>query len=196
MIERRCRLSLEFLGPVTVVPSLEELERLTAVPERRVVYRDVDWSFYEQLVDSIPETTNIHVDYDGKDLEVMGKGRKHERLRAICLGQVRRRLSPRSWRFRARALVRRRGNGRRLPAGSRPTSVITFCRKSWRRMPRRWRGAPTTSRTIPTPTWRSKSTSRRRRSIERGSMPPRGRRGLAVRRRSCRDRAADASRDV
>jgi hypothetical protein len=38
----------------------------------------VDWSFYEQLVDSIPESSNIHVDYDGKDLEIMGKGAKHE----------------------------------------------------------------------------------------------------------------------
>src|SRR5262249_2324902 len=34
---------------------------------------------YEKLVDSIPESSNIHVDYDGKDLEIMGKGRKHER---------------------------------------------------------------------------------------------------------------------
>jgi hypothetical protein len=57
---------MEVPGPVTRVPTLEELERLTAVPERRVVYRGVDWSFYEQLVDSIPESTNIHVDFDGK----------------------------------------------------------------------------------------------------------------------------------
>jgi Uma2 family endonuclease len=76
-------LSVEVPGPVTHVPSLEELERLTDVPERRVVYRGVDWSFYEELVDSIPETTNIHVDYDGKDLEVMAKGRKHELVRGL-----------------------------------------------------------------------------------------------------------------
>jgi len=75
--------SIEVPGPVTRVPTLEELERLTALPERRVVYRGVDWSFYEQLVDSIPESTNIHVDYDGKDLEVMGKGRKHELVRVL-----------------------------------------------------------------------------------------------------------------
>jgi Uma2 family endonuclease len=64
-------------GPIAIVPSLGELERLTAIPERRVVFRDVDWLFYEQLVDSIPESSPIHVDYDGKDLEVMGKNRKH-----------------------------------------------------------------------------------------------------------------------
>jgi Uma2 family endonuclease len=69
----------EVPGPVTRVPSLDEIRELTSVPERRVVFRGVDWSFYEQLVDSIPETGNIHVDFDGKDLEVMGKGRRHER---------------------------------------------------------------------------------------------------------------------
>jgi Uma2 family endonuclease len=70
---------LEFSGPVALVPTLEELERLTAVPERRVVFRGVNWSFYEQLVDSIPESSPIHVDYDGKDLEVMAKGWEHDR---------------------------------------------------------------------------------------------------------------------
>jgi Uma2 family endonuclease len=79
--------SIEFHGPTSRVPTLDELEQLTAVAERRVVYRGVDWSFYERLVDSIPQTTNIHVDYDGKDLEVMGKGRKHERVRGL-LGRL------------------------------------------------------------------------------------------------------------
>jgi len=60
------------------VPSLDEIRRLTAVPERRVVFRDVDWSFYERVVESIPEGSNIHVDYDGRDLEVMGNGPTHE----------------------------------------------------------------------------------------------------------------------
>ena len=68
----------EVPGPVTRVPSLEELERLTRVPEQRVVFRGVDWAFYDRLVDSIPEGSNIHVDYDGKDLEVMSKGADHE----------------------------------------------------------------------------------------------------------------------
>jgi Uma2 family endonuclease len=68
----------EVPGPVTRVPSLEEIRELTNIPERRVVFRSVDWPFYEKLIDSIPETSNIHVDYDGKDLEVMGKGPRHE----------------------------------------------------------------------------------------------------------------------
>ena len=38
----------------------------------------MDWGFYEALVDSIPDGSNIHVDYDGRDLEIMAKGPKHE----------------------------------------------------------------------------------------------------------------------
>ena len=70
-------------GPLAGVPTLAELERMTAVPDRRVIIKDVDWAFYERLVDSIPEGANIHVDYDGKDLEIMGKSPKHEALREL-----------------------------------------------------------------------------------------------------------------
>ena len=76
-------LPLEVVGPVTVVPSLEELERLTSVPERRVVYRNVSWRFYESLVDSIPQRSPIHVDFDGKDVEVMVKGWDHEGFNSL-----------------------------------------------------------------------------------------------------------------
>jgi Uma2 family endonuclease len=42
------------------------------------VIHNVDWAFYEQLVDSIPEATNIQVDYDGKDLEIMSLSPLHD----------------------------------------------------------------------------------------------------------------------
>jgi Uma2 family endonuclease len=71
---------LEIPGPVARVPSLEEVNRLTEVPDRRVVYRGVDWAFYERLVDSIPARSHIHVDYDGRDLELMSLGPKHEMI--------------------------------------------------------------------------------------------------------------------
>jgi Uma2 family endonuclease len=74
---------VEFMGPFAQVPPLHELERLTEVPDRRVVFRGVDWAFYDKLVDSIPETSNIHVDFDGKDVEVMGKRRRHENARRL-----------------------------------------------------------------------------------------------------------------
>jgi Uma2 family endonuclease len=74
---------LEFSGPSAVVPSLEELDQLTDIPDRRVVFRDVDWSFYEQLVDSIPERCHIHVDYDGKDLEIVRRGPLHQHFKGL-----------------------------------------------------------------------------------------------------------------
>jgi Uma2 family endonuclease len=79
--------ALEVPGPVTRVPSLEELERLTEIPDQRVVFRGVDWAFYDRLVESIPESSNIQVGYDGKDLELMGKGRKHGKGTKL-LGQL------------------------------------------------------------------------------------------------------------
>jgi Uma2 family endonuclease len=68
---------------IGAIPTLNELYEWTAEPDHRVVIRGVDWAFYEQLVDSIPEGANLHVDYDGKDLEIMGKGRKHERIKEL-----------------------------------------------------------------------------------------------------------------
>ena len=65
-------------GPV---PSLEDLYRMTSVPDERVVIPSVDWAFYEQLVDSIPEGANIHVDYDGKDVEIMSLSQLHDGIK-------------------------------------------------------------------------------------------------------------------
>ncbi len=65
-------------GLARTVPTLEELQRITSVPDERHVIKNVDWSFYEQLVDSIPEGANIHVDFDGKDLEIMSASPIHD----------------------------------------------------------------------------------------------------------------------
>ena len=156
-------------GPVEGVPALEELERLTAVPDRRVVYRNVGWRFYERCVDKVPESAGIHVDYDGKDLEVMGKGWKHEWVRGLLrrlvdaiseeLGIPCNSVGETTWK-RRRAGPRTRG--RRvllLPAGK------TGCRRGGARA-----GLATILRTIPAPTWRSRSTFRLRRLIALGFM--------------------------
>ncbi len=60
------------------VPALDELYAMTSEPDHRHVIHDVDWAFYEQLVDSIPEGANLHVDYDGKDLEIMALSPFHD----------------------------------------------------------------------------------------------------------------------
>ena len=64
-------LPLEMSGPFAHVPSPDEMEELTDIPDRRVVFRGVDWAFYDRLVDSIPEWRKIHVDFDGTDLEIV-----------------------------------------------------------------------------------------------------------------------------
>lgn len=69
------------------VPTLEDLYQMTSEPAERVVIRDVDWAFYERLADSIPERCNIHVDYDGKDVEIMSPGLVHEDDKRL-LGRV------------------------------------------------------------------------------------------------------------
>ena len=74
-------------GPSLPVPSLDDLYRMTAEPDHRVMIKDVDWTFYEQLVDSIPPRVHIHVDYDGKDLEIMSPGPFHDGSRKL-LGQL------------------------------------------------------------------------------------------------------------
>jgi Uma2 family endonuclease len=69
------------------VPSLDELYEMTSEPGHRVVIPDVDWAFYEQLVDSIPESTHIRVDYDGKDVEIMVLNFRHDESKRL-LGRV------------------------------------------------------------------------------------------------------------
>ncbi len=68
------------------VPSLEKLYDMTSVPDERVVIPSVDWAFYEQLVDSIPEGAYIHVDFVGKDVENMSRSPLHDGVK-ILLGR-------------------------------------------------------------------------------------------------------------
>ena len=70
------------------IPSLDDLYRMTAVPDRRAVIRDVDWSLYERLVDSIPEGARIRVNYDGKDLEIMSLSPFHESNRSWTISKA------------------------------------------------------------------------------------------------------------
>ncbi len=70
--------SSPFPYPPPHLPAIEQLYQMTSVPEERVVIRDVDWAFYEQLVDSIPPGANIHADYDGKDVELMSLSGFHD----------------------------------------------------------------------------------------------------------------------
>jgi Uma2 family endonuclease len=67
----------------------------TAVPdEERGVMRDVSWNLYNQLTDAIGERSHIRIAYDGKDMEIMTPGPRHERstellglfIYEVCVG--------------------------------------------------------------------------------------------------------------
>jgi Uma2 family endonuclease len=73
--------------PPHSLPTLQRIYEMTSEPDERVVIRGVDWAFYEQLVDSIPEGVNIHVDYDGKDLEIMTLSPLHDGAKKL-FGQL------------------------------------------------------------------------------------------------------------
>jgi Uma2 family endonuclease len=75
-----------FEVPARQVPTLDELYEMTSVPEERVVIPDVDWAFYEQLVDSIPPGANLHADYDGTDVELVSLSRFHAVFKK-CMGR-------------------------------------------------------------------------------------------------------------
>jgi Uma2 family endonuclease len=51
--------------------------------EQRIVIRNVSWDLYELLSDAIGERQHVYLAYDGKDLEIMTKGRIHEGYRAF-----------------------------------------------------------------------------------------------------------------
>jgi Uma2 family endonuclease len=70
-------------GPSLPVPTLDELYGMTAEPDQRTVIRNVNWTFYEHLVDSIPPRAYIHVDYDGKDLEIMSPSPVHDDAKGL-----------------------------------------------------------------------------------------------------------------
>jgi len=56
----------------------------TLVPdEERGVMRDVSWEFYDRLSDAVGEHSYIRMAYDGKDLEIMTLGPKHEQSKGL-----------------------------------------------------------------------------------------------------------------
>ncbi len=59
------------------------IETTTIPDEERGVMRDVSWEFYDQVSDAIGEQSHIRVAYDGKDMEIMTLGQKHEQSKGL-----------------------------------------------------------------------------------------------------------------
>ncbi len=49
--------------------------------EQRIVIRNVSWELYDLLSDAVDERQHVFLAYDGKDLEILTKGRIHEDYR-------------------------------------------------------------------------------------------------------------------
>jgi Uma2 family endonuclease len=70
------------------------METTPVLDEERGVMRDVSWEFYDRISDAIGERSHIRVAYDGKDMEIMTLGPKHERSKEflgpfvseVCVG--------------------------------------------------------------------------------------------------------------
>ena len=144
-------------GSSPPLPSFEDLSRWTLDPDHRVVIRGVDWAFYERLVESIPEGANIHVDFDGEDVEIMSPGALHDGDKKL-FGQLVEAVTQ-ELEVPYKSGGRRPGNGpRSLAAWSRMNATFSGPR-SWRRWPAREQGVRQRSPTFQTPTLPSKSTS-------------------------------------
>lgn len=46
--------------------------------EQRIVIRGLSWQLYDRLSEAVGERQHVYLAYDGKDLEIMTRGREHE----------------------------------------------------------------------------------------------------------------------
>jgi Uma2 family endonuclease len=58
--------------------------KLATVPaDQRIVIRGMSWDLYDRLSDAVGERQHVYLTYDGKDLELMTKGRFHEAYKEL-----------------------------------------------------------------------------------------------------------------
>jgi hypothetical protein len=60
-----------------VSPPRSAIPRALAT-DQRIVFENVNWELYDRLSDEIGENQHVYLAFDGKNLEVMTKGREHE----------------------------------------------------------------------------------------------------------------------
>ncbi len=51
--------------------------------DQRITIRGLSWDLYDRLSDAINARQHIYLAYDGKDLEIMTKGRWHEHYKEL-----------------------------------------------------------------------------------------------------------------
>ena len=117
-----------------------------------------------------PESSNIKVSYDGKDLEVMGKGKKHEKSKRL-LGKIVD-IIVEEMGIPVRVTRRRPGSVQSSRVAWKRMSLFTFSRKSLTRRPRPMRLDSKDVADYPNPDLTVEVDISRLRSIARGSMRP------------------------
>ena len=167
-----------FPDPPRPLPTLEQLYEMTSVPEERVVIHDVDWAFYEQLVDSIPPGAGIHVDYDGKDIEIMSLSGLHDCLK-VGLGRFVE-LVAEELEIPCRGLGQTTWKRGQIARGLEADECYCFAPDKLTMIAEAIARISEVWPTIPIPTWPSRSTSRPRRSTGRHLCRPGCHRGLAT----------------
>jgi Uma2 family endonuclease len=66
------------LTPTTPIPLSPAGGAAVIMGEQRIALRDVSWDLYILLSDAIGERQSVYLAFDGRDLEIMTKGRIHE----------------------------------------------------------------------------------------------------------------------
>lgn len=71
------------MSPTKTVPKPASAYPPTVPPEERHVLRGATWTFYDRLTDALSARSPFRLAYDGKDIEIMTLGPKHEGIREL-----------------------------------------------------------------------------------------------------------------
>jgi hypothetical protein len=82
-VSRSIDQALLFMGPMMSTATTPPRTGLPIPGETRICIPGVNWSFYEWLVDSIPEGAGIRVAFDGTDVEIIKTSPEHEDFKEL-----------------------------------------------------------------------------------------------------------------
>jgi Uma2 family endonuclease len=71
------------LAPTPPIPPLPARGAAVIIGEQRIAIRNVSWDLYDRLSDAIGEGQHVYVAYDGRDLEIMTTGIRHDNFEEI-----------------------------------------------------------------------------------------------------------------
>ena len=183
------------VGPAPPIPPSQTPDATVLMGQQRIAIRNVSWDLYDLLSDAIGEGQHVYLAYDGKDLEIMTTGFRHDDMKEMLGWFVR--ILTSELRIRSRGAGQTTWKRPEIARGLEADLCYFFTAErlaaSWQLDP----ASPTTSPTIPTPTWQSRSISHHRRFDRPGIYAGAERdRSLAIRGVISDHRAPSAGWDV